>query len=152
MKPALLWTMLLVPFIAYPARAIDITACGQVVPDGQIGVLQTDLDCGGTYNTCFADAALACAADPACTDTGCGGVMLRNGATLEMNGHTVANGIVLCPYRVSRRCSVVGPGIIAGGYGLLSQVNLSVSGGLDVHGGHSGIVALKVKGFLQTSP
>jgi len=102
MKPALLWTMLLVPFIAYPARAIDITACGQVVPDGQIGVLQTDLDCGGTYNTCFADAALACAADPACTDTGCGGVMLRNGATLEMNGHTVANGwpwTMKCPGR-----------------------------------------------------
>src|SRR5207249_11809639 len=107
------------------------------------------LDCGGAVNTCFADPALACAKDPACTDTGCGGVMLRNGSTLEMNGHTVANGIVLCPYRVSRRCSVVGPGIIAGGYGLLSQVNLSVSGGLEVHGGHSGIVDLKEKAFLQ---
>ena len=92
MKAALLWTMLLVPFIAYPAGAVDITACGQLVPDGQIGVLQVDLDCGGAFNTCFADPALACAKDPACTDTGCGGLMLRNGATLEMNGHTVANG------------------------------------------------------------
>lgn len=149
MKVALLWTMLLVPFIACPAGAVDITACGQLVPDGQIGVLQVDLDCGGAFNTCFADPALACAKDPACTDTGCGGLMLRNGATLEMNGHTVANGIVLCPYGVSRNCSVVGPGIIAGGYGLFAQINLSASGGLDVHGGQSGIVALKGKAFLQ---
>src|SRR5438552_10047898 len=144
MKAALLWTILLVPFIAYPAGAVDITACGQLVPDGQIGVLQVDLDCGGAFNTCFADPALACAKDPACTDTGCGGLMLRNGATLAMNGHTVANGIVLCPYGVSRHCSVVGPGIVAGRYGLFAQINLSASGGLDVHGGQSGIVALTV--------
>lgn len=47
------------------ARAVDVTTCGQSVPDGQTGVLQADLDCSGAPD----------------------GVSLGNGAVLDLNGH-----------------------------------------------------------------
>jgi hypothetical protein len=146
---AIRWSALLLFLVAHPARALDITACGQVVPAGDVGVLQADLDCGGSWASCFGDAALACAQNPACTDTGCGGFLLRDQATLQMNGHTVANGVVVCPYKISRTCSVVGPGSVVGGYGVAAFGNLNVSGGLDVHDGIVGINVHKGKVSLQ---
>src|SRR6185295_58387 len=128
--------------LAAPARAFDITACGQLVPEGDVGVLQNDLDCGGdeAAGHCLDPAAVACAEDPACTDTGCGGILLRSYATLQMNGHTVANGTVHCPLK---GCSIVGPGVVVGGYGVAATGTgtVTVSGGLDVHGGEVGIAS-----------
>ncbi|TMB58824.1 MAG: hypothetical protein E6J56_01730 [Deltaproteobacteria bacterium] len=143
--------MLLVPLFAGRASAVDVAACGQLVPAGQVGVLQADLDCGGdeAAGACLTEAAAACASDPGCMDAACGGVLLRDGSTLEMNGHTVANGVVVCPLFHSR-CSVVGPGTIIGGYGLTALGRkLDASGGLDVHGGEVGIANYKGKVILQ---
>ena len=53
-----------------PAHAIDVTMCGTVVPEGDVGVLQVDLDCGVL---------------PA-------GVTLRRSARLRLNGHTLRGG------------------------------------------------------------
>jgi hypothetical protein len=74
------------------ARAVDVTACGQVVPANQIGVLQVDL------TTCPSSAV---------------GVFLQDRATLDLNGHTIASGAVgvRC---MDRRCTVHGPGDIHG--------------------------------------
>jgi len=145
-----LWSIGLGLLLAVPAQAVDITACGQLVPAGDVGVLQDDLDCGGdeAAGRCLEPAAVACAENPACTDTGCGGIVLRADATLQMNGHTVANGTVSCPLK---SCSIIGPGVIAGGYGLDSTGTgtLTVSGGLDVHGGEIGIAAYTGHAVLQ---
>ena len=143
--------MLLVPLFAVRASAVDVATCGQLVPAGQVGVLQADLDCGGdeAAGACLTEAAAACASDPGCTDAACGGVLLRDGSTLAMNGHTVANGVVVCPLFHSS-CSVVGPGTIVGGYGLTALGRkLDASGGLDVHGGEVGIANYKGRVILQ---
>ena len=58
-----LWTL-------SPAAAVDITACNQGVPAGQVGVLQNDLDCSG---------------QPSSTD----GVWIERGGTLDLNGRTI---------------------------------------------------------------
>src|SRR5260370_368015 len=59
MKSSLV-SLAIVCFLLSPARAVDITACGQLVPAGQTGMLQTDLDCGGTWSDCVGDSAGAC--------------------------------------------------------------------------------------------
>jgi hypothetical protein len=56
--------------IASYAAAIDITACNQGVPVGEVGVLQNDLDCS---------------AEPSSTD----GVWVERSGTLDLNGHTI---------------------------------------------------------------
>jgi hypothetical protein len=68
-------------------RAMDITACGQTVAAGDVGVLQADL------LGCFI------------------GVDLSNGATLQMNGHSISAGTtgILCE---QSKCTVTGPGDI----------------------------------------
>jgi hypothetical protein len=81
------------------AQAVDITACDQEVPAGQVGMLTTDLDCGwpappGSY-----------------------GVELGKSATLDLQGHTITGGqwAVYCPER--GRCTVTssgGKGTLAG--------------------------------------
>ena len=55
-----------VALAASRAAAVDVSSCGQAVPDGETGVLQADLDCS---------------ADPAVT--------LGNRSTLDMNGHAI---------------------------------------------------------------
>lgn len=84
---------------AYPALAVDVTACGQVVARGEIGDVVADLTCTG------------------------GGIVLENGALLRLNGHVITGpgpassclfpncGGVWCQ---AARCSVVGPGEITG--------------------------------------
>lgn len=52
----------LVPLLVGPAYGVDVTMCGEVVPAGEVGVLQADLTCG-----------------PA--------IMVEEGATLDLNGH-----------------------------------------------------------------
>ncbi len=76
--------------------AVDVTACGQEVPRGQVGVLVADLDCGWP------------------TDELTYGVRLAKGATLNLNGHTITGPRfgVLCP----EACKVVGPGTIQNAY------------------------------------
>ena len=77
-----------------PGFAIDITACGQVVPRGEVGHLRSDLACGPVGP----------------------GVRLEGRATLHLNGFTIAgpgtaeNGGVSC----GRRCRVIGPGQVSG--------------------------------------
>lgn len=63
------------------AGAVDITACHQEVPAGQVGILTTDLDCG--WNTV----------------EGSYGVELQRNATLDMQGHTISGSqwAVYCP-------------------------------------------------------
>ena len=85
---------MLIGVLASSAHAFDVTGCGQLVPAGQVGVLQADLDCSATSGNCFDDPARGCARDPGCTDAQCPGVVVRKDATLQMNGHTVANGVV----------------------------------------------------------
>jgi hypothetical protein len=66
------WYLLSVAFcvlVAGPASALDITTCGQEVPPSEIGVLTTDLDCSGLTST--------------------SGVILRKGAMLDLQGHTI---------------------------------------------------------------
>ena len=130
---------MLIGVLASSAHAFDVTGCGQLVPAGQVGVLQADLDCSATSGNCFDDPARGCAQDPGCTDAQCPGVVVRKDATLQMNGHTVANGVVLC----ADSCAVVGPGTVVGGFGVASMKNLTVSGGLDVHDGAIGIAATR---------
>ena len=84
--------------IARSAAALDVTACGALVPDGETGVLQADIDCS---------------LDPAD-----GAVALGNRSTLDMNGHAIVGRriAVFCgsdPH--SRGCTVRGPGDVSGG-------------------------------------
>lgn len=92
--------------VARPVTAADITACDQSVAADDTGVLQADLDCS---------------ASPV-------GVRLLRGATLELNGHTIAGGdatwaTVAGVRRPPRRnpigtgrgeFTIVGPGVIEG--------------------------------------
>ena len=95
---------------ASSAGALDVTICGEPVPDGETGVLQADLDCSG---------------DPAEA-----AVTLGNGSTLDMNGHAiVARRVgVSCGSNFGfASCTVRGHGVAPSGVG-------------DVSGGDSGIV------------
>ncbi len=69
--------------------AVDITACDEIVPARETGVLLTDL--------------------AGCND----GVVLAERAALQMNGHSIlgANAGVFC---LGPRCSIAGPGEISG--------------------------------------
>lgn len=77
------------------ASALDITACGQTVPRGDIGVLQVDLVCSDEI-TLIA-------------------VSLEPNAALDLNGHTISGGGagVGC-FGPARSCTVRGPGVISG--------------------------------------
>ena len=74
----------------WPAHALDLTTCGQTVPAGEVAFLQADLS-GCEY-----------------------GVVLKNHAVLELNGHAIVatNLGVVCS---EPRCQVHGPGDISGG-------------------------------------
>lgn len=104
-----------------PARSLDVTACGQTVPAGTVGVLVGDLVCP------FAES-----------------ITLERGATLQMNGYAVSaessvNGHVgiAC---LAGRCRVEGPGRVSGFGGVaitgLDPSRLEVS---DVEVSDSGI-------------
>jgi hypothetical protein len=111
------------------AWALDITTCDQLVPAGQVGEVQNDLDCGAGS---FASA-----------------VRLDNRATLHLNGHringpTTGDGLVLAV----KSATIVGPGEIdtaPDGACIVSYYgSLHVDGGplgLDVHNCFEGIAA-----------
>jgi hypothetical protein len=105
------------------AAGFDVTGCDTTVPPGEVGVLQSDLDCSGALV----------------------GVVLSEGAALEMQGHAISgdpagNAAVVCN---GRRCSVTGPGAISGpvvGIALTrGRQRLTVSD-LDIHDCESGIL------------
>jgi len=91
-----------IPGLSAPAGAVDVTACGQTVGRGEIGVLLNDLDCSTP-------------------SPGPAAVTLQNRATLQMNGHRVTftppapetYGIgIECAER--GRCLIQGPGELTG--------------------------------------
>ena len=106
---------LLLPAIA---AATDVTTCGQEVAPGDIGVLVADLDCSAATDVLAA-------------------VLIRDRATLELNGHTVtapagADGVVTDQ---SHHGAIKGPGTIRGGltnvmsgYGTLSLSDVTLEG------------------------
>ena len=102
---------------------VDVTACGQTVPDATIGLLTVDLDCGGSS----------------------AGVILGRRSTLQMNGHVIANTTIGVQCGATR-CTVVGPGeiydatqVAVGTPGVASKFKIVVSS-LDVHDCAAGIV------------
>src|SRR5262249_43335543 len=73
------------------SRALDISSCDQSVPANDTGVLQTDLACSAQT-----------------------GVTLGQGATLQMNGHSITDDLntlgYLGVYCSGGRCRIEGPG------------------------------------------
>lgn len=97
-----------------PAAAVEVTACGQVVPQGTVGILVADLACGAH------------------------GVVLANRATLLLNGFTVtgtSGGTNSCAGNCAgvqcqgRSCRVSGPGEIRGFHFGVEAQSLSSEGG-----------------------
>ncbi len=80
--------------VTVPARAFDITTCGQDVPPSETGVLQADL-------------------------VGCDlfAVRIENRATLQMNGHAILGSGVIAVECRGKHCAILGPGEIANGGG-----------------------------------
>lgn len=114
---------------ARAALAVDVTSCSQVIPDGEIGVLQADLVC------------------PAFS-----GIGLGRGATLQLNGHTVAaEAAVLGQVGIGcfrGKCRIEGPGTVSGfkGAGIvgLTPSKLEVRG-ITVQGNGIGISGDKLR-------
>jgi hypothetical protein len=79
-----------------PAHAVSITACGQVVPAGDTGVLQNDLDCSSEPPSWH--------------------IVLEKHAVLELAGHAIVasagSDAIRC---LGNRCTVHGPGDVSGG-------------------------------------
>jgi len=94
---------------AHAADPTPVTACGQQVAGA--GELTGDLDCSGT---------------------GVSAVVLENGGTLILNGHTLTGSIASNAYTVHciAKCRVVGPGTIAGGSAGIAS--LEIPGKVDI--------------------
>ena len=119
--------LLLLVAAADRATATDVTACGQTVAARDTGVLTADLTCSSSAE----------------------GVFLEERATLDLGGHTISGGGVLC----GGSCTVKGPGTIAnvhtdGGYGAGIYANLQggrkrkfLAENVDVHDNDTGIVS-----------
>jgi hypothetical protein len=109
------------------ASALDVTSCEQLVPKGQTGELQNDLNCAGEAS----------------------GVGLDDRATLRLNGHRVTGPTTLPLINALGSATIVGPGELSGSpeTACVQAVgNLVVDGGvdgLDVHGCSDGIDGLK---------
>jgi hypothetical protein len=117
--------------MASSARAVDVTACGQVVAPNDVGVLVDDLNCVGA-------------------PSGSKAVILGHRSTLRLDGNTITAPIagtgVSC--ESARRCSVIGPGWILGappfnptGVGVASEKNVVVEGDIEIYGHTTGILA-----------
>ena len=126
LTPALFLALLATPAWAV-TPTVNVTACGQVVPDKTIGVLQNNLACPGGATPGDAPA-----------------VQLGKSSTLQMNGHKITGGgCSLAQGPVvpkSARVTVQGPGEIANGYyGIcFGRGRLTVSD-LTIHNTHEGI-------------
>ncbi len=105
---------LVVALAAGNALAVDVTACGQLIPGGAVRVLQADLVC----------------------EPDVGGIALGRGSTLQLNGHVLTAGSpVQGPVGIGcarGHCRVEGPGTVSGfgGAGILA----STPSRLDVRG------------------
>jgi hypothetical protein len=75
---------------AAPAHSLDVTSCGTNIPEGQTGVLTTDLVCSSLAVGAF-------------------GVELEDRATLDLAGHTISGGIfgVTGHAQVNPRCRIL---------------------------------------------
>ena len=109
--------------IGSAARAVDITECGQLVPPGETGVLQADLDCEASPgpSRCLSDLEIICTSASDCPLGACrpasgvnlGDFPLGNRAQLELNGHSIrgAHFGIVC---YVRGCTILGPGEVSG--------------------------------------
>jgi len=135
----ILTTLLAVVAGAGLAHAIDVTLCDQVVPAGQIGDVQNDLDC---QSNAFAAA-----------------VHLEQNARLRLNGHRIIGpkgGANVIDIPLSGR--IEGPGEIAGAADSAFGSCVSADGsmlridggddGIDIHGCNAGVVAVNGKAQL----
>lgn len=123
------WIAAIVLGTARVAHAIvPITSCNQIVPVGERGVLQNDIDCRWS---CSEDRSVACDRDGDCTGKGlCDAetLILARDAVLDLDGHRLSAPIrgygVYCGGRKANpgRCVVRGPGRIDRGIqAVLSQ-------------------------------
>ena len=130
--------MLAMSMLVGTAYAVDITACGTVVPAHDVGVLQTDLDCGVL---------------PV-------GVTLQRSARLDLNGHTLHGGVrgVLADF-ARGHAWVDGPGAVAdadigivttGGSSSGNQAELRLTD-VDLHDNGIGVSADRLKLTRVTS-
>src|SRR5262245_25482026 len=133
-------TILILAWALTPSRAfgLDIAACGQNVPDGEIGVLQADLDCAGTQGRCVLSGE-PCTSSAECAPYECEAtIQVGRHSVLQLNGHTLHNTAVQCrnSEKRSTRCRILGPGTIigdgtqrciSGGFWNGTRVNLVVS-------------------------
>ena len=125
-KPSLVASMVLGLASASVAAPIPITTCGATIPAGQRAVLKNDVTCD--YR-CSGDPSIVCGYNG---DSLCNGsqgyctadrFVLEPGATLDMNGHTIAMAYqadgVRCGSSAADtgRCKVLGPGTFEGGKG-----------------------------------
>ena len=89
--------------VARPAAAIDVTACGQNVPDGEVGDLVASLDCTGVGGHCVDDPDAGCTHDEDCTSSVKSslcytwGVRVGSRATLRLNGFSIVGGAPASP-------------------------------------------------------
>jgi len=120
--------VLAVGLFASAARAVDVTACGQVVAVAQVGMLTADLDCSGAAS-------------------GSQAVVLQHRASLQLNGHSIksppAGASVSC---AGTRCAVAGPGTLLSslldpGVGIAALKNVTVTGNITIDSNSVGISA-----------
>ncbi len=136
--------------IAGHASAADVTACGQLVARGDVGVLQVDLDCTGGPRVCVNSTLTPCETADDCNDPVAArlcaslGVVVGKGATLNLNGHSIAadgqTGYgVWCAEPNGRQtgnsvpCTVYGPGDVGGGALGIGSSKLTIHD-VSVHG------------------
>ncbi len=170
-KTGLVVLLLLSPVLP-DALALDVTACGQRVPNHQQAVLQADLSCppagfcmsvfGGPISdqACVDD--FECGSQMACRHFA---VLLERGARFALNGHSIMgtnppvglNPGVLC-YDGSTHgtCTVTGPGTIAGFYeGVLVDGQKAKLSGVTLTGNAYGVEAfskiLQLTGVVASS-
>lgn len=119
------------PLAVTTSFAFDVTACGQTIEAGEIGVLPTDLDCP--------------------TDPGSTGLFMEPRAVFDLNGHTFNGGAigVFC----DGECAFKGPGVLSGAeIGIISETyrsrmkleNLTLSGHK-----FQGVYSNSRKGFVK---
>jgi len=105
MTRSVLTVLLAILVLHGSARASSITTCGTTIAAGDVGTLAADLNC---------------------TDPNTPAVTLAHKATLELAGHSIqgissepqqSHDVVLC---ADRKCTIVGPGSIAGNDGASS--------------------------------
>src|SRR5215831_11255933 len=120
---ALTPAVIVLSFLATPARGVDVVTCSQSIPSGETGVLQSDLDCTAAEI----------------------GVYLEGGASVSLNGHTITGAHrdvpgsvgIACP----ASCTVAGPGQVVGFDAGVFAANALQVRDLDVHDCGDGVRA-----------